>query len=233
VNPKRTSLIAAALIGTLQLLAAGPADASGTRIFKNREGKKIEAEILAKSDNHVRVRTTADKEFSIELATLSEADQEFVRNWVDPQSKEAMARTDIARVMEARGFTGVPFTNKQNHLFIRCEIGGKELTFLLDSGAMTSILTPSAAKELGLTIAPSNAQVQGVGGGASIEGQTTANDCRFGGNGPVTMDFVVMNLPAECDGLIGSDFFRSKQAMLDYAGETLWLRVGDTSTAGQ
>jgi hypothetical protein len=196
-----------------------------TRIFKNRDGKKIEAELLAKSDNHVRVRTANGKEFSIELATLSDDDQEFVRGWVDPRSKEAVARTDIAEVMKARGFTGIPFKNRQNHLFIEVEIDGKELTFLLDSGAMTSIITPAAAKSLELEISPSQAQVAGIGGGASVEGQTSADNCRFGGDGPVTMDFVVMDLPTHADGLIGSDFFRTKNAMLDYAGETLWLKL--------
>lgn len=42
------------------------------------------------------------------------------------------------------------------------------------------------------------------------------------------MDFVVMELPVtgkKIDGLTGSDFFRSPHAMLDYSGETLWLRL--------
>jgi Aspartyl protease len=226
----RIPLLAAALLLASPLVLADDAPRPVTRIFTNVEGKKIEAEILSKSDNHVRIRTLAGKEFPIELKTLSEADREFIRSWVDPRSKEAIARTDIAEVMKARGFTGIPFTNHQNHLFIDFEIGGKPVTFLLDSGAMTSIVTPAAAEELGLEVTESQAQVAGVGGGAKVEGQAKSKDCRFGDGDDVTMDFVVMDLPVtgkKIDGLIGSDFFRSHHAMLDYSGETLWLRTGE------
>lgn len=229
VNPIRLPLFAAALLLASPAVLADPLPRQETRIFTNLEGRKIEAEILSKSDNHVRVRTLAGKEYPIELATLSEADREFVRKWVDPRSKDAIARTDIAEVMKARGFVGLEFTNEQNHLFVDFVIEGKPVTFLLDSGAMTSIVTPAAARELGLKVGESQARVAGIGGGAKVEGQASSADCRFGNSGPVAMDFVVMDLPAtgrKIDGLIGSDFFRSHHAMLDYSGETLWLKSG-------
>lgn len=228
-----TVLALSALLFSLSLASAGVSHA-GTRIFTNRDGKKVEAEIIAKSDNHVRLRTPANKEYSVGLATLSQSDQEFVRNWEDPASERAVARTDLAKVMQARGFVGLPFTNERNHLFVNFTIGGKEVTFLLDSGAMGSIVTPGSAKELGLQVEASQAQVAGVGGGAKVEGQTTAKNCRFGGGSPVPMDLIVMELPAtgvRIDGLIGSDFFKARQAMLDYAGGMLWLRIGSADAS--
>ena len=212
----------------LSIVAADIVQA-GSRIFTDRDGRKIEAEIIAKSDNHVRIRTAGDKEFNVELDKLSESDRNFIRNWEDPQSNRAMARTDIARVMRARGFVGVPFTNENNHLFVRFRIGGKDVTFLLDSGAMTSVVTPEGARSLGLDVSAANVQAAGVGGGARVEGRATADKCRFGESSDVRMDFMVMNLPetgVRIEGLIGSDFFHARQAMLDYAGGMLWLRIG-------
>lgn len=228
MNLLRIPLLAAAVCFATAIAFANEGPRPLTRIFTNLEGKKIEAEILSKSDNHVRIRTLSGKEYPIELKTLSETDREFIRNWVDPNSKAAIARTDIAEVMKARGFVGVPFTNEQNHLFVDFEIEGKPVTFLLDSGAMTSIITPAASRELGLVVRESQAQVAGVGGGAKVEGQTKSKDCRFGDSEPVSMDLIVMDLPStgvKIHGLIGSDFFRAHHAMLDYSGETLWLKA--------
>lgn len=199
---------------------------AATRIFTDTKGRKIEAEILGKSDNHVRVRTLQGREHSIELTTLSEADREFVRQWVDPSSKEALARTDLSDVMKARGFVGVPFETRNHHLYIDFTIGGKEVTFLLDSGAMTSIVTPAAVADLKLEVRPSAAVAQGIGGGAEVKGETTARDCRFEDSGDTKIGLVVMDLPVPgIEGLLGSDFFRDHHALLDYRGETLWLFV--------
>lgn len=114
-------------------------------------------------------------------------------------------------------------------MFIRFRIGAKDVTFLLDSGAMTSVVTPEGARSLGLDVSATNVQAAGVGGGARVEGRATADKCRFGEAPDVKMDFVVMNLPesdVRIEGLIGSDFFHARQAMLDYAGGMLWLRIG-------
>lgn len=211
----------------LIVLVLFPECEAGYRIFTDTQGRKIEAEIITKSDNLVRVRTQQGREHSIKLETLSEADREFVGQWVDPSSQEALAKTDLSDVMKARGFVGVPFETRDNHLFIDFTIGGHKATFLLDSGAMTSVVTPAAAAELKLEVRPTAAVVQGVGGGAEVKGEATARDCRFEDSDDSTkIGLVVMDLPITgTEGLLGSDFFREHHALLDYRGEMLWLFV--------
>ena len=61
-----------------------------------------------------------------------------------------------------------------------------------------------------------------------MEDQTKSKDCRFGDSEPVSMDLIVMDLPStgmKIHGLLGSDFFRAYHTMLDYSGETLWLKA--------
>jgi hypothetical protein len=133
---------------------------------------------------------------------------------------------DLSEVMGAKGFVGVPFECRNDHLFIKFTIAGKEVTFLLDSGAMTSIVTPAAAAKLKLEVRPSAAVAQGIGGGAEVKGETTARTCQFEGSTATTARFVVMDLPVpNIEGLLGSDFFRDHHAILDYRGGMLWLFV--------
>ncbi len=46
---------------------------------------------------------------------------------------------------------------------------------------MASIMVLGTAKELGLDVRPSAVKVAGFGGGATVEGETSSDDCRFGG----------------------------------------------------
>ena len=60
-------------------LNASPA--SG-RTFTDRTGRKLEAEIVAKQGDQIRVRRADGQEFTLAAASLSPADQEYVKTWL-------------------------------------------------------------------------------------------------------------------------------------------------------
>lgn len=68
----------------LILLAAGvifPALAAQARTFTNRDGKTLEAEVLAVEAGQVKLKRDDGREFSIPVASLSDGDQAYLKAW--------------------------------------------------------------------------------------------------------------------------------------------------------
>ena len=61
------------------------------RTFVNKDGKRLEAEIVAKTETHVTLKT-AKGEYSVLISSLSEKDQAYVNGWKD----EAAMAEDLA-----------------------------------------------------------------------------------------------------------------------------------------
>lgn len=61
------------------------------RTWTDKDGRAIEAEIVSADDTHVTIQK-ADKEFKLPLARLSDADQEYVKGWLQEQQEKAAAK---------------------------------------------------------------------------------------------------------------------------------------------
>ncbi len=70
------------------MLMGGSITASA-RNFTNKSGQTIEAEIVAKQGDQLRIRRTDGTEFTISLQTLSADDQDYVAMWQPPAGKAA------------------------------------------------------------------------------------------------------------------------------------------------
>src|SRR5436190_9137256 len=73
MNLLNTPLLAATLT-LLTLSAKG-------RSFTNLTGVKIEAEIVSKQGDQVRIKRADGREFSLQVISLSLADQEYIKAW--------------------------------------------------------------------------------------------------------------------------------------------------------
>ncbi|KAG0759378.1 hypothetical protein G6F22_019396 [Rhizopus arrhizus] len=82
-------------------------------------------------------------------------------------------------IEDASGTTRVPFDLINNHVYIEAEVDGQPALFLVDTGAI-NLLTPTAAKRLGLT-ATGRLSVHGAGDNASDLGLAQARHLRIGG----------------------------------------------------
>lgn len=205
----------------------------GARTFTNKQGKKLEAEIVSKTDTHVKLKNKRGKVYTIALDTLSEADREYIKAWKDEAAAQKdLAEIDLEKVMKAKGFTKVEFDEEMNHLFVDVQIEGKKARLLLDTGAMATIIKTASVEKFGLQMKAANAQAGGVGGGAQIKGRVDVEKLELGGDNAGAQTFYVMDLnhmpqnyAAKMDGILGGDFFKSKKALFDYAGGLLWLKL--------
>ena len=91
------------------------------RTFKNQEGRAIKAQLVSSSGDDVILMLSNGKEAKIKLATLSQADQEYVKNQNDvdsPNHKPVAATQSEAsqKINEAIGhpaFNDTPFTQRK------------------------------------------------------------------------------------------------------------------------
>lgn len=78
----------------LGLVCILPLTAEDFRILTNEAGKKIKAELLSKSDGKITFRMrNSMKKYTVDIAALSAADQEFLEDWV-PEGQEEKINGD-------------------------------------------------------------------------------------------------------------------------------------------
>ncbi|HDS1146611.1 MULTISPECIES: aspartyl protease family protein [Stenotrophomonas] len=127
---------------------------------------------------------------------------------------------------DASGTTRVPFDLINNHVYIEAEVDGQPARFLVDTGAI-NLLTPTAAKRLGLT-ATGRLSVHGAGDNASDLGLAQARHLRIGGAHLANPVFHIIDLGQQInsmgvphDGFIGYETFLRFVTTFDYGARIL------------
>ena len=120
------------------------------------------------------------------------------------------------------------------HVAVEGTVNGQPLRLILDTGAGTNVLTPEAAKRLGLTLTNASFQVKGAGNELMTVKQAKIPEVRFGTARLKNLSAVVVALPAalECDGLLGFDLFNRFVTTLDYASKTVTFSPPGTRPGG-
>ncbi|MFL4597854.1 aspartyl protease family protein [Stenotrophomonas maltophilia] len=129
-------------------------------------------------------------------------------------------------IEDASGTTRVPFDLINNHVYIEAEVDGQPARFLVDTGAI-NLLTPTAAKRLGLTAA-GRLSVHGAGDNASDLGLAQARHLRIGGAHLTHPVFHIIDLGQQInsmgvphDGFIGYETFLRFVTTFDYGARVL------------
>ncbi len=129
-------------------------------------------------------------------------------------------------IEDASGTTRVPFDLINNHVYIEAEVDGQPARFLVDTGAI-NLLTPTAAKRLGLT-ATGRLSVHGAGDNASDLGLAQARHLRIGGAHLANPVFHIIDLGQQInsmgvphDGFIGYETFLRFVTTFDYGARVL------------
>ncbi|QII30819.1 PDZ domain-containing protein [Stenotrophomonas maltophilia] len=129
-------------------------------------------------------------------------------------------------IEDASGTTRVPFDLINNHVYVAAEVDGQPARFLVDTGAI-NLLTPTAAKRLGLT-ATGRLSVHGAGDNASELGLAQARHLRIGGAHLTNPVFYIVDLGQQInsmgvphDGFIGYETFLRFVTTFDYGARVL------------
>lgn len=160
------------------------------------------------------------------------------------QAQEASAKTVLpetpantledwrfASAMKAEGYMPIPLASKANHYFIDVVIGQDKGRFLMDSGAMASVLYETSAARFKMEMESANLDAVGVGGGGKINSIAKTKALACGTLSGLKQSFYVTHSAVKpeagdgyWDGLLGADFLQAHAGVIDFSSHTVWLR---------
>ena len=126
--------------------------------------------------------------------------------------------------MGAAGQTADP----QHHMVFSTEIAGKQARVLLDTGASQSFISKDfcAAADMKSVAAPTPQQVKTAGGAEILAHTMCQVSFQLQGMG-ITVSPLIVPLPEEFTVILGDDWLKSKEAVLNYATQTCTLKKNE------
>ena len=200
------------------------------REFTGKNGKKIDAEIVSRTDTQVELKLKDGKTVKVAINSLSSGDQLFVKTWEDPAAKaERLKGVDLGDVLAAKGYFALTIESGTNEMFVVASINGKQGKFLVDNGASIPLIKQASLEKFELTMKAVPAQ--GPAGGNAVIG--TVQPKTFGNESKsfappecyvLTLEHFPKNVLEQIDGVVGGQFFVDHAAVLDYSAKELWLK---------
>ena len=205
------------------------------RDFKNQEGTVIRARLVGKEEGIAVLRRTNGKEYRVPIKKLAQADQEYVDSWKPEEERQAQLRSlDVAELFKAKGYAGAPFKVINRHLYVEAKVDGKAVTFILDTGAMGTLLDKTLAQEMKLEVQENVGFAVGLSGKQEPIGSTKVKKISIGDVSANDREFMVVDLKrisniggAPFQGILGYDFLSDLEVVIDYRGEMFYMLQGE------
>ncbi|MFA5905159.1 MAG: retropepsin-like aspartic protease [Desulfobacula sp.] len=148
----------------------------------------------------------------------------FFSSCVQPQAIGAGSDKDII---------AIPFTvSKSQHILSTVEINGKKAFLMIDTGASSSVIHIGKLEYLGLESHDKKGKASGIGTSnydmkeiiipEMILNSVSYRDLKFDGIDLYHIEQVDYN--QTIDGIIGGDFLKKHEAVIDYKRQILYLR---------
>lgn len=215
------------IVPLLMLLLAG---ALQGREFVGKNGKKIDAEIVSRTETQVELKLKDGKTVKVAINSLSSADQLYVKTWEDPAAKaERLKGIDLGDVLAAKGYFALAVEGGEREMLVSAMLNGKPAKFLVDNSASVPLIKQASLEKFELTMTAVPAQ--GQAGGNTVIG--TVQPKTFGTEEAsfappecyvLTLEHFPKNLLDQIDGVVGGQFFVDHSAVLDYSAKKLWLK---------
>lgn len=200
------------------------------REFTGKNGKKIDAEIVSRTDTQVELKLKDGKTVKVAIDSLSSADQLYVKTWEDPAEKAARLKLiDLGEVLAAKGYFALAVEGGEQEMVVSAMLNGKPGKFLVDNSASVPLIKQSSLEKFELTMTAVPAQ--GKAGGNTVIG--TVQPKSFGSEDKsfappecyvLTLEHFPKSLLDQIDGVVGGQFFVDHAAVLDYSAKKLWLK---------
>jgi len=143
----------------------------------------------------------------------------------------------LKNILKTKGYTSIRLKKtKSQHLVALLEVNNTEGLFLIDTGASNSCI--SADKEVHFTLIAKENMLELSGAGSEkLEAKpTTKSSIAYNGLFLVTLKFFLLDMTSinnslseqgseMIDGIIGADFLKKTNALIDYKSKKLFLKL--------
>ena len=142
----------------------------------------------------------------------------------------------LAVFLEAEGYQRIPLSrNGVGHFEAAGTLAGRPIRVLIDTGAASTVVSLSLARELGLNVTPLGRMGGGAGGAQLEVFQLDGVELKLQGASPRPKSLYAMDLnhvnaalaskgATPVQAILGIDVFDRQAAVIDYATSSLFLR---------
>ena len=229
------ALVASLTLGALSVqaqLIPNKKDQLEWREFTSSDGKKIEAILIDKTDDTLTLKLKGGKSATLAYSKLSEADQEYVRKW-DKEKELFITQCRSLRIgemLELRGYESFKYELRGNHIYIKGELNGNKATFMIDTGAGSTVLDLVGAKQTKCEIGPMDQKIYGIGGEAPAA-LTKVSEIKLGESIIKDQTLLAADLFKNIPGarrnyhcILGAEFMSQLRAVISYKEGRIFLR---------
>lgn len=143
----------------------------------------------------------------------------------------------IKKILETKGYSTIPLKKTKNqHLVGVFEVNDLEGLFLIDTGASNSCIRLDMESEFSLIAKESSMELSGAGNEKLNAKPTAKSRITYKGGFIMKLKFFMLDMTSinksladqgseNIDGILGADFLKRTNALIDYKSKKLFLKV--------
>lgn len=205
------------------------------RLFKLKDGSTLRGKVKSKTSTGVVLTLVDGKDRSLTLDRFSPEDALYIFNW----SAEAATflkycrGLTVEKLLTLRAYQSFVYERRGNHIFVDGTLNKNQVTYMIDTGAESSVLHLWAAKKHNCKVGPMDREVWGIGGKApaAVTGidELTMGDAVLTNRKVLSVDMARFRKDDELGyaGIFGADFMRELEAVITYRESRVFLRQED------
>jgi hypothetical protein len=135
----------------------------------------------------------------------------------------------VEELLELREYQSFKYDRRGNHIFVDGKLNELKTTFMIDTGADTSLLHVGAAEKANLSVGPMDQKIYGIGG-VVMAGVTKVPSLKMG-EAEVTNRLILatdlfpkMPQSQPYGAIFGADFMRELNGVITYRESRIFLR---------
>jgi predicted aspartyl protease len=214
---------------------AGLANGGGSvdfRLFKTKDGKTLRGKVTSKTPTVATFELVGGKTQQMSIDRFAPEDEAYLKSWSEEGALflQHCQSLTVNELLKLRKYQSFQFERRGNHIFVDGTLNGNDVTYMIDTGADSSLLHLDAAKKYGCEVGEMDQEVWGIGGKApaavSVISKLTMGDAVLTKRKVLATD---MTRGEENDaemgyvGLFGADFMRELEAVITYTENRIFL----------
>ncbi len=214
-------------------------EASVYRRFSTRDGKPFYAVVMEKTTTSVTLKLRDGRKVTRTIRELADPDQNFIRKWTkfkdELLNNSEFAKLTVKEMLELRGYQSFEFDIEGNHIYVDGIVNGKEMRFMVDTGAFSSLIHSGSAEEAALEMGPFDVEIRGVGGKA-MAAVTVVPSIKLGDAVIEKRKLLATDLfrkgefKKDYDVIFGADFLRELDAVISYREGRMFLKTDNVTS---
>ena len=122
--------------------------------------------MVSKTPTVATFQLVGGKTLQVPIANFAADDETYLKAWSEEGALflQHCQSLTIQELLTLRKYQSFQFERRGNHIFVDGTLNGNDVTYMIDTGADSSLLHIDAAKKYGCEVGPMDQEVWGIGG---------------------------------------------------------------------